>query len=149
VISWDDYFNRIIGLRLQFDLARKAIASFSTTREALEAYATSDLEDFRPSIAEASQNSGTDPTTWAYKDSWIQQFLESSKQDAVNRLGDVLHRLRQNEYVLQVAVFETFIRELHRATLRADPSLLRPDRKIDLGKLIARENETPMSFLIP
>ena len=56
----------------------------------------------------------------------------------MNRLGDVLHRLRQNEYVLQVALFETFIRELHRATLRADPSLLRPDRKIDLGKLIAR-----------
>jgi len=52
VISWDDYFKRIVGLRLQFDLARKAIASFSTTREALESYATSDLEDFRHTIAE-------------------------------------------------------------------------------------------------
>lgn len=55
MITWDAYFDRLVDLRLQFDLARKALDGFEGSKEALAEYADKQLEDLRKIFQEAAE----------------------------------------------------------------------------------------------
>ncbi len=143
MISWETYFERIVKLRIQFDLARKALDGFTGSQEALDRYANEEFEGARKLILEAAKKEGTDEKeTWANDKNRVQRYLELSKSHALSGMGDVKIRLSQNEYILQAAIFESFMKSVHREILRAAPTLLRSDRNIDLGRLVSQGQET-------
>jgi hypothetical protein len=139
IITWDAYFDRIVGLRVQFDMARKALEGFEQSKDALERYATEDLGHLRELIHEGAKEAGKDPhSTWVHDEDAVAKYLDAAKEGAVRSLVNVRARLRQYEYILRVTIFESFMKDTHRAILTAAPSLLKPDRQVPLGKLVSK-----------
>jgi hypothetical protein len=63
--------------------------------------------------------------SWAYNEDATAKYLDLTKQAAIGTLADAGNRLRQYEYILRVAVFESCLKEVHRTILKAVPSLLK------------------------
>jgi hypothetical protein len=112
-IKWFDYLWRVVSVGAQFDIARKSIGSLSTDPEALRA------------------RLGGDPVLQAAV------LEQAGPQKLAGELQQFLPRLDQNQLILIVALFETFIKDIHRVILRHDPKILKPDRKVLLGHLVA------------
>lgn len=66
----------------------------------------------------------------------IPRMIDARITDVVSALTQLPLRLRQNTLILYFALFESFTAGLHRQVLSHHPSLLKHDRKIDLGRLI-------------
>jgi hypothetical protein len=142
MITWEAYFDRIVGAQVQFDMARKALEGFGQSKEALERYATEDLGHLRELIHAGAKEAGKDPqSTWVHDEDAVTKYLDGAKEYAVRSLIDVKARLRQYEYILRVAIFESFMKDAHRAILTVTPSLLKPDRQVPLGRLVAEGQE--------
>jgi hypothetical protein len=97
--------------------------------EASRALAQRAVDSLRSSLG---GNAATVPA--AHFDSHLADSLE----DIGDQMKSVGRRLRQNELLLRVAVFETFMRDVHRAVLREAPTLLRADRDVKLGRLLSQ-----------
>jgi hypothetical protein len=139
MITWEAFFDRIIGVQVQLNMARKALDGFAQSQEALERYATEELRDLREIIREGAEKAGKDPqSTWVYDEAAVAKYLDGAREGAVRSLVDVKGRLRQYEYILQVAILEGFLKDIHRAALTADASRLKPDRQVPLGSSCPR-----------
>src|ERR1019366_3498451 len=115
MITWEAYFDRIVGVQIQFNMAGKALEGFEQSKEALERYATEDFGNLRKLIHEGAKEAGNDPhSTWVYDEEAVAKYLDGSKANAVRALVDVRARLRQYEYILYVAIFESFMKDVHR-----------------------------------
>lgn len=140
MISWRSYFERVVNLKTQFDLAGTAIDGWGHSQEALDRYATEELEDLRSIFRRAAEEKGEDAEAmWVFADSQrVNEYLDHVRTTVPQRLPDVKARLVQNEYLLHVAIFESFMKSIHREILRATPKLLQPNRAVELGKLISQ-----------
>jgi hypothetical protein len=138
MITWEDYFQRMVNLKAEFYVATAAIAGWADSQEALDKYSTEQLEDLRTMFREH----GGHDDAWVFTDEQrIASYLDAVKADAPQKLPALSSRLAQHEYILQVTIFESFIKSIHRAILRAHPSLLKHDRTIELGRLVAQGKE--------
>ncbi|MGB9074711.1 MAG: hypothetical protein WCC22_18890 [Terriglobales bacterium] len=139
MITWEAYFNRLAGLHLQFETARRALQIFGENRETVERHASEQLEELREMIRAAAKNKGKDPqSTWVYNEGAVAKYLHGTKENLIRTMIDVSGRLQQYEYILHVTVFESFMKDVHRAILASTPSLLRADRPVRLGKLVSK-----------
>jgi hypothetical protein len=84
----------------------------------------------------------------AYLDPALYPFLqgamvpkEITPEWMAGHLEKSLLRLDQNYLILTVALFETLMKDIHRAILRQTPTLLRGDRLIHLGAIVAKGTE--------
>ena len=94
---------------------------------------------FRQTPGEENENA---TSGWVFSDNErIMHYLDEVRATVPQRVSAVRSRLLQHEYVLHVAIFESFMKALHREVLRAAPTLLRADRKIDLGRLVSQGHE--------
>jgi hypothetical protein len=142
MVTWEAYFDRIIGVQVQLNMARKALDGFAQSEEAVDRYATEELRGLRELIHEGAEKAGKDPqSTWVYDEDAIAKYLDSAKEGAVSSLVNVKERLKQYEYILQVAILESFLKDIHRAVLTADVSLLKADRQVPLGKLVSKGSD--------
>ena len=142
MIDIDDFLKRITTIAMQFDLAFEAIAGFRGSEEALRVYANKELDDLRKMIGEAAKKSDIDLNQhWVFTEAGAEKYITGLKEEIDPRLEEVGNRLRQNKIVMLMAVFEATMKDIHREVLRAKPSLLRPDRGIPLGRLIATSKE--------
>ena len=138
MISWEQYFDRIVSLHLQFDMGSKAVSGFSSTPEAVEKHLESELEAFRKMAREGAERDGVDASgSWVYTTEGAEKYLNELRTTLPSRLRDFENRLRQNELVLRVAIFEAFMKDLHREVLRQEPSILKSDRQVPLGKILS------------
>jgi hypothetical protein len=139
MMSFEEYFDRLAALHLQIETARRALQGFVQNQETLERSATDNLEEIRQMIDEGAKNDGSDAqSTWAYDQKAVAKYLEATKTHTIRTLADVGERLRQYDYILCIAVFESFLKDIHRAILLESPSLLKEDRLIPLGKLVSK-----------
>jgi hypothetical protein len=139
MITWEAYFNRIVGLRLQFKIALTALKGFKESPEALRRYAEEELEGIRALVDKGAKSQHIEPqSTWPYNNESAAKYLDSAKESALRTLGDVEGRLRQYEFILRVTIFEGFMKDIHRAILTSAPTLLKDDRQIPLGKLVVK-----------
>lgn len=142
MLSWEEYFDRIVSVQLQFDLARKALVSFQDKPEAVERYIEGELEEVRKSIIKENEDQ-TDQLKQhlAFMREMTESYFNSVKASIPARVAEVENRLNQNEFISLVTLFEGFIKDIHRQVLRQKPELLRADRQIPLGRVIAIEKE--------
>jgi hypothetical protein len=74
---------------------------------------------------------------WAFTAEGTQKYFDSRKERIPEDLGKVENRINQNELIMRVTLLEGFLKEIHREVLRQKPALLRSDRQIPLGRLVA------------
>lgn len=138
MITWDNYWKRFVDVFIQFDLAKKAISGFRDTPEVIRKFAEKELEGLRNQMQEHFKKKGQDPKdSWLYDETKVEKYLEGTIDTIPSRLADIENRMNQNHLILQVTLFETFMKDIHREILRQDPKLLKPDRKIPLGRVIS------------
>ena len=137
-----DILRPVGGVHLQFETARKALEGFEQNRETVERYAAGQLRELKAIIEAAAKRQGQDPnSTWIHDEERVAKYLHGTKENLVRTMVDVSGRLKQYEYLLHVTLFESFMKDIHRAILSSVPSLLREDREIPLGKLVAKGQE--------
>ncbi len=136
MVSWEDYNKRSTDLHMQFDLAKKALNGFRDTPEALEKYATSELEDIQNDMQEHFEKTGKDPRkSWMHKESETKKYIKNTIKSVPSRLEEIENRLNQNHLIILVTLFESFMKDIHKRILCKNLSLLNPDRKIPLGRI--------------
>lgn len=138
MISWEEYFDRIVSVHLQFDLTRKALASFQDTPVSVQKYLEGELEEFRRLILEGREDQPDQlKQHWAFTPEGTEKYFEGLKKSIPERLSEVENRINQNEFIMRLTLFEGFMKDFHREVLRQKPELIRADRQIPLGRLIA------------
>ncbi len=143
MLTWESYFERVIDLRSEFHLAATAIDGWAQSQDALDRYTNDELENLRHMFRQTPGEENENATSgWVFSDNErIMHYLDEVRATVPQRVSAVRSRLLQHEYVLHVAIFESFMKALHREVLRAAPTLLRADRKIDLGRLVSQGHE--------
>lgn len=125
-------------LHTEFRLARQATEGWAHSQEALDQYARDELGDLRNIFREAGRQQA-----WVFTDEKrIEEYLEHVRSQAPQRVDEVQRRFAQHRYILHVSIFENFLKAIHREILRATPALLRSDRNVELGRLVAKGQDT-------
>jgi hypothetical protein len=138
MITWEYYFEQMVKLRVEFQLADAAISGWAHSQEALDKYSADQLEDLQKLFREGEGQNGA----WVFSDQQrIKNYVDAIKAEAPDRIPGVMGRLAQHQYILQVTIFESFLKSIHRAILLAQPTLLKHDRHVELGKLISQGSE--------
>lgn len=141
MVSWDDFFERIAQLRTQFRLAETAIQGWGQSQEMLEKFAQNSLVELRDMIRERTESNDSGKG-WIFTDeARINDYLQSVQVATSQKITEVKERLRQYEYILLVTLFENFLKTVHRKILETNRELLKPDRKIELGRLVIEGEE--------
>jgi hypothetical protein len=143
MITFEDYLSRLAELWTQFKLARTAIEGWAQSQEALDRYASGELEDLRKIILEGAEAQKKElGSHWVFADEVrINEYRQALQAEASRHLTQVEMRLVQYEYLLLVAVFESFMKSVHREILSRNRKLLRPNRAVELGRLISEGQE--------
>lgn len=140
MINWEQHSDRISSVHLQFRLARKALASFGDTPEAIEKYIEGELESLRQMVSEVQEKHPEllkGNSNWVFTAEATEGFPEVIKGTIPEGLSALENRINQNELIMYLTLFEIFMKDFHREVLRQKPELLRADRQIPLGKLTA------------
>jgi len=145
MIDGQDYISRITAISMQTDLALKALNGFLGSQEAIDSYLQEELETTRKFTEEAAKSANFDPKEhWAFSDEGSEKYINGIKETLPNRLEEVINRINQNKLLLLVTVFESFMKDIHREILKANPKALKADRQIPLGKIVT----TPLEELL-
>ncbi len=137
MIDGKAYFERLAAVKMQFDLARRALDGFLTSKDAVDKYCEEELNDLRDLISKAQQSKGIDIKQHGiFTADGASSYIESIKAHTNDRIDDVKNRISQNELILMIALFEKQMKDVHREILKHNPSLLSPDRQVPLGRII-------------
>lgn len=137
LMDLDDFISRYAGIAMQFDLGRRAVKGLGSDT-AFERYAGEQLDHARELLKGREIPEGH----WTRTEEGQRQYTESLRASMPKRLGEVLNRMRQNEVILLVTLMEATLKDIQRAILQQNLSLLRADRQIPLGRLIAGSRES-------
>lgn len=142
MLSWEEYFNRIVSVQLQFDLAKKALVSFKSTPEAIEKYLEGELEEVRNLILKGKEDqAGQLKKHWAFTPDGTKRYFEVLKKNIPDWVAKVENRINQNKFIMSVTLFEGFMKDIHREILKQRPTLLKLGRQVPLGKVINSDKE--------
>lgn len=142
MIDGQDYLSRFTTITMQTDLALRPVNGFLDSNEAVDAYLNEELESIRQFTIDAAKSVDFDPKEhWAFSDEGSEKYIKGIKETLPKKLDEVINHIRQNKILLLVAVFESFMKDIHHEILRANPTILKADRKIPLGKIIAKPIE--------
>jgi hypothetical protein len=136
-LSWNEYLERLMSVKIQFNFARNAIDKFKTTPEALDKFAKEEYQGVIEIIEENISRTKMKRQEIDLLNPRGAAYLDSVKNSVPDRLVDVENRLNQNELILSISILETFMKDVHREILRQQPSLLKADRDVKLGKIIS------------
>lgn len=138
MISGKEYSARIASIYMQFELSKKAITIFAESQNLIDAYLKLENDAFRSMMAELSKKhtllQHIDANAFECR---LKAIEDAMRQQLPHTLQEAINRINQNEYILLVAVFESFMKDIHRGVLKHKPILLRADRSIPIGRLLS------------
>jgi len=141
MIDGENLLKRFTSIHMQFELALRAVEGFKGSKEAVDKYSAQELDELRKLITEAPSKDFDPSKHWAFSPDGADRYLKGLKEHLESQLADVVNRLRQNRLILLVTFAETFLKDVHREVLRQNPKLLKADRQVPLGKLVATSAE--------
>jgi hypothetical protein len=137
-LNWENYFERTISIRMQFELASKVFSTFKKTPEALKKYSDGELRHLREILQEHFDKSGKSPTEhWAFSEEGVRKYLNEVQSNVQEQLVNFENSIKQSELILRVSLFEIFMKEIHRHILKQKPTLLKADKQIPLGRALS------------
>lgn len=135
MIRDNQYIDRFASTCYQFSLAEKVYDDFQVKEENLQRLGQQELSKFTDIVSQFSKGDEFDVLkNWALSKEATESFKSVYEKFYSH---DLKNRLYQNRLILQVALIESALKDIHREVLRQKPTLLRDDRQIPLGKLIA------------
>ena len=139
MVNGDEYLQRITSVFSQFQLARRAIDGFLKSDEAVVRFLHEELEKLGQRLVQGAEkhNVALEGDS-SFASDRFRMDLSIARAELPKRLEEVEQRLRQNEVILLIALFENEMKEIHREMLRQNPQLLKPDRQVSLGKLVSQ-----------
>lgn len=106
---WEEYFDRIVSVQMQFDLARKALSAFRETPQAVENYMQGELEEVRNLLLEGRGDQADQiKKHWAFTSEGTEKYFEDLKSHLSQGVDEVDNRVNQNEFIMRVTLFEEF-----------------------------------------
>ena len=134
MINLNNYIERIIGIYLQCRFATEAMDRLPADDWGLPEY----IEWESNFISEFSKNFSSIPgiLKTRYLKSDIQKLSEYWTEKLRNYLHNAYIPTNQNFILMSLAIFESFLKDVHREILFKKPKLLKTDRKIELGRLV-------------
>jgi hypothetical protein len=126
-------------LNIEFELAEKALAEWSGNPDMIRKHAEEDVARMRALVSEGLRERSIDEQThWISNPKSVASYLEVAQEEAIKGAAAFSSRLSQHKFLLQVAFFEGFLKDLHKGILTVRPELLRGDRSVPLGKLVTQ-----------
>ncbi len=135
MINLNNYIERIIGIYLQCRFATEAMDRLHADDVGLPEY----IEWESNFISEFSKHFSSIPGVLKarYLTADIQKLSEYWTEKLRNCLHNAYIPTNQNFILMSLAIFESFLKDVHRAILFKKPKLLKTDRKLELGRLVA------------
>lgn len=130
-IKLSDYVERWEAIHKQYKLGAWAIDHLSKDNIGLK-------EFYQIEAEEHTRLKLDDGTIKSEEGKKIINYVENRLKDASSELSQTSNRIRQNMLILNVSLFESFIKDIHRCILYQEPTLLKPQRQIPLGQLISQ-----------
>ncbi|MCI0331086.1 MAG: hypothetical protein L0196_09125 [candidate division Zixibacteria bacterium] len=135
MIKENQYIDRFAITCFQFGLAEKVFDDFQSKEKNLHRMGQQELKRFTDIVSKFAKESELETfKNWALSKEAKETF-KSVYEEVFSH--DLKNRLYQNRLILQVALIESALKDIHREVLRQKPTLLREDRQIPLGKLVA------------
>ena len=140
MINPDAFLRRIGEIAAQRNLAEHALESLLMNAEAIDDFASTQIEMIQEALLKGKKLVSFDvKQSWPFSAKGIESFKSGSKSTLPLQVDNLRNRLRQNQLILYHAVTESFLKDIHREILRQDPSLLKPERKIEFQEVLNRE----------
>ena len=137
-LSVESYLNRQNAVFMQFVLAHKALECFKNTPEAINLFARDNLNTIQESMDQHFWETGSYPKkSWLYDEAEVANYLNDVLESVPEQLKDVKNRMNQNQLILELSIFESFMKDIHRHILHSTPSLLNPKRQAPIGRIIS------------
>ncbi len=139
MISYRDCIMKFSSVEVQFELARKAIDAFKANPENIIDFVKKSLKRLKQLTIDFSG----DEELWQETVSLPQmrEFIKYELGITLIEFEGMQNRLNQNELVLYTALFEAYLKNIHRKILKLNPRLCKKEFKIDLGHLISLGQE--------
>jgi hypothetical protein len=134
MISFETYFRRLVSVHQEIELAQNALGTLQEAPEVVEKFKRSELAAWQTHTDALSK----EVASRGFAAEHLRVMSELLSSELPTRLGELGMRLRQQGLILRIAVYEAFMKDVHRAALKAKPTLLKSDRTVTLGALAAK-----------
>jgi hypothetical protein len=142
MIRLGEYVKRMKFFDVQFDLCRRGVNIFAANRKAVDEYVEAHRQSYATGAASyAARQTERHPLDDLIANSLAKAYASHLKTNLSAHIEFADNRIAQYELILRGAFFEEEIKEIHRHILFAEPKLLKPDRKIDLGRIVTTDYE--------
>jgi len=136
-----EYPQRMHWFDLHMELIRRSLDQFSKDKQSVEALVNQQEQEWSKGVdivlaidAERPRDQIDDMIVKAYGNN-LRRQIQHHVEFAENKIN-------QTEIILRCAYFEAEMKDIHRHCLYAKPTLLKPDKKIDLGRVVAKGEDT-------
>lgn len=134
MINLNNYIERIIGMFLQYRFAIEAMDRLHDDDSALPEYIEWESKSITELLGYLRSFPGVVKTRYLSAD--IQELSQYWSNKLPNDIGKAYTAINQNFIIMGLALFESFLKDVHRAILFKEPKLLPANKKIHLGKLV-------------
>lgn len=136
MVNANQYLARVVSAIEQVKLARRTLVDFAKAPDAVSKFIAEETTELREVLGRLADRAAPEDAV-KRRNELFERYVEGRHQSLSTQLVDVENRLNQNEVILLAALFENQMKQIHREVLRQDPSALKSDRTVPLGKLIA------------
>jgi len=136
MIDANQYLLRLMSVIEQFKLAKRMVSTFSASSGDLAAIVNEESLALQNQFDRLSVPNVSEEIAQR-REHLVQKYSQQLQAELPNRIAHVGNRLNQNELILLVALFEAQMKDIQREILRQEPALLKPDRMIPLGRIVA------------
>ena len=134
MINLNNFIERIIGMFLQCRFATEAMNRLDGDDSGLSEHIERESKEITEFLGYISSFRGVVKKRYLSAD--IQKLTEYWANKLSNDISKAYTANNQNFIIMGLAIFESFLKDVHRAILFKEPKLLGADRKIDLGRLV-------------
>lgn len=136
-----EYPDRMHWFKVHFELLHQALAHFSSDKAAINKFVAEREKEYSSGLDSYIEIEG-ERTRDLLDDMIVTAYGNNLKRDAQTHVEFAENKLHQTEIVLRCAFFEAEMKDIHHHCLCAEPKRLKADKKIDLGRIVAKGEET-------
>jgi hypothetical protein len=131
-----EYPQRMHWFKVHFDLLHQALNHFSRDKEAMKTFVAAQEKKYSDGLDSYIKTEGDRPRD-ILDDMFVKAYRNNLGRQVQVHVEFAENKLHQTEIMLRCAFFEAEMKDIHRHCLCAKPTLLRGEKEIALGRLIA------------
>lgn len=140
MIRLGEYVKRMKFFDVQFDLCRRGVNTFAANRKAVDEYIADHQQSYAAGAASyVARQTERQPIDDLIANTLAKAYASHLRTNLFALIDFADNRIAQYELILRGAFFEEEMKEIHRHVLVAEPTLLKPDRKIELGRIVSTD----------